>query len=262
MERLIKEKNINPKTIENAVKASTEEVEIEMKKAAEETIRKLNLKNIHPELMKMLGRLKYRTSYGQNILQHSTEVALLAGAMAAELGVDVDLAKRAGLFHDIGKAVSSDSNASHVELGVEITERCNEHPVVINAVLAHHEEAEPIAPESVLVTAADKISGARPGARRESLEAYTQRIGKLEELANSYEGVAKSYALSAGREIRVIVEPEKLSDSEADLLARNISEKIESTLEYPGQIKITVLRRLVHTQYTNFQKGNYSGDNA
>jgi len=262
MEKLIREKNINPNTIEKIVDQASAEVEVTMKKAAEATLQKLQLKDVHPDLMKMLGRLKYRTSYGQNILHHSMEVASLAGAMAAELGLDVSLAKRAGLFHDIGKAMSSDSNASHVELGVEITERCNEHPVVTNAVLAHHEEAEPIAPEAVLVTAADKISGARPGARRETLEAYTQRIGKLEELANSFDGVAKTFALSAGREIRVIVEPENVSDGEADLLARNIAEKIEASLEYPGQIKVTVLRRLVTTQYTDFRKNNHVGESV
>ena len=262
MSNMVKEKNINPKTIDQLVNKAQEVVEKEMKKAANETVERLKLKNVHPELMQMLGRLMYRTSYGQNILQHSTEVALLAGAMAAELNLDVPLAKRAGLFHDIGKAISNDSNASHVELGVEITTRCNEHPVVTNSVLAHHEEAEPIAPESVLVTAADKISGARPGARRESLEAYTQRIEKLEELANSFEGVAKTFALSAGREIRVIVEPENVSDERADLLAQDIAEKIEGTLEYPGQIKVTVLRRLVTTQYTDFQRKGYMNENA
>ncbi|MCK5075448.1 MAG: ribonuclease Y [Calditrichia bacterium] len=262
MSKLVKEKNINPKTIEQLINKAQEVVEKEMKASANATIERLNLKDVHPELMQMLGRLMYRTSYGQNILQHSTEVSLLAGAMAAELNLDVQLAKRAGLFHDIGKAISNDSNASHVELGVEITTRCNEHPVVINSVLAHHEEAEPIAPESVLVTAADKISGARPGARRESLEAYTQRIEKLEELANSFDGVAKTFALSAGREIRVIVEPDNVTDARADLLAQDIAEKIESTLEYPGQIKVTVLRRLVTTQYTDFQRKGYMNDNA
>lgn len=262
MSRLIKEKNINPKTIESLYNKAKNDVEKEMAAAAEATLSKLQLKNVHPELKQMLGRLKYRTSYGQNILHHSTEVALLAGKMAAELNLDVELAKRAGLFHDIGKAISNDTNASHVELGVEITTRCNEHPVVINSVLAHHEEADPIAPEAVLVTASDKISGARPGARRESLEAYTQRIEKLEELANSFDGVAKTFALSAGREIRVIVEPENVTDETADMLAQDIAEKIEGTLEYPGQIKVTVLRRLITTQYTDFQRKGYNGENV
>jgi ribonuclease Y len=262
MTRLVKEKNINPKIIANEMKRATREVERKMREAAEAALHKLALKDVHAELKEHLGRLLYRTSYGQNILHHSTEVALLAGGMAAELGLDVDLAKRAGLFHDIGKSISHDANASHVELGVQITERCNEHPVVINSVLAHHEEAEPIAAESVLVTAADKISGARPGARRESLEAYTQRIEKLEEMANSFEGVAKTYAISAGREIRVIVEPEKVTDAQAELLASNIAEKIEGSLEYPGQIKVTVLRRLITTEFTDFQRRGQNHPNA
>jgi ribonuclease Y len=195
--------------------------------------------------------LKYRTSYGQNILQHSKEVAWLAGGMAAELGLDVALAKRAALFHDIGKAVSGDSEGSHVSIGVELATRCKEHPVVINSILAHHEEADPISPISVLVTAADRISGARPGARRESLEAYAERISKLEELANSFEGVGKTFALSAGREIRVMIMPEKISDAEAKLLASDIATKIKETMEYPGQIKVTVIRQTVNNSYTD-----------
>lgn len=245
MERLIKGKNINPKTIDTEVEKAKKIVDDSVRRAANETLKELNIKNVHPELKECLGRLKYRTSYGQNILHHSKEVAWLAGNMAAEFGLDVQLARRAGLFHDIGKAVSSDSEGSHVSIGVELTKKYNEHPVVINSVLAHHEEAEPISPISVLVTAADRISGARPGARRESLEAYAQRITKLEELANSFEGVAKTYALSAGREIRVMVVPTKLTDAEADLLASDIARKIKDTMEYPGQIKVTVIRQLI-----------------
>lgn len=244
MEYLISKKNIHPKAIEQAVAKSQKIVDESIRKASEETLKSLNVHKVHPEMRNLLGRLKYRSSYGQNILQHSVEVATLAGNMAAELGMDVTLARRAGLFHDIGKAVSNDSEGSHVTLGVEITERCNEHPVVINSVLAHHEEADPIHPVSVLVTAADRISGARPGARRESLEAYAQRIAKLEDLANSFEGVAKTYALSAGREIRVIIQPEKLTDNEADMLASDIARKIKESMEYPGQIKVTVIRHL------------------
>jgi len=251
MERLIKIKNINPKNIETEVEKATREVDASVKKAAEETLQELKIKNVHPEMREHLGRLKYRTSYGQNILQHSKEVAWLAGGMAAELGLDVALAKRAGLFHDIGKAVSGDSEGSHVSIGVELATRCNEHAVVINSILAHHEEAEPISPLSVLVTAADRISGARPGARRESLEAYAERITKLEELANSFEGVGKTYALSAGREIRVMIMPEKISDVETKLLAADIARKIKETMEYPGQIKVTVIRQTIANSFTD-----------
>ncbi len=250
MERLIQSKNINPQAIETEVARATKIVEENIRKAAEQTLKELNIKNVHPEMREWLGRLKYRTSYGQNILQHSKEVALLAGHMAAELGLDVALARRAGLFHDIGKAVSNDSEGSHVTIGVELATRCKEHPVVINAILAHHEEAEPISPISVLVTAADRISGARPGARRESLEAYTQRIKKLEELGNSFEGVAKTYAISAGREVRVIVIPEAVSDVEVDMLASDIARKSKESMEYPGQIKVTVIRRLIEQSST------------
>jgi ribonuclease Y len=251
MERLIKIKNINPKTIDTEVEKATREVEASVKKASEDTLKELKIKNVHPEMREYLGRLKYRTSYGQNILQHSKEVAWLAGGMAAELGLDVELAKRAGLFHDIGKAVSGDSEGSHVSIGVDLATRCKDHPVVINSILAHHEEADPISPISVLVTAADRISGARPGARRESLEAYAERITKLEELANSFEGVGKTYALSAGREIRVMIMPEKLSDAETKLLAADIANKIKETMEYPGQIKVTVIRQTVTNSFTD-----------
>jgi ribonuclease Y len=250
MERLIKSKNINPKQIDSEVEKAQKVVDDSIRNAANETLKELNIRDVPQELKEHLGRLKYRTSYGQNILHHSKEVAWLAGNLAAEFGLDVSLARRAGLFHDIGKAVSSDSEGSHVSIGVEITQKFNEHPVVINAVLAHHEESEPISPISVLVTAADRISGARPGARRESLEAYAQRITKLEELANSFEGVAKTYALSAGREIRVMVVPTELSDTEADLLASDIARKIKETMEYPGQIKVTVIRHLVSRSST------------
>ncbi|MFC2088596.1 ribonuclease Y [Calditrichota bacterium] len=250
MEYLIKTKNINPKLIEQAKSRAQKEVDRSITKAAEDTIRELRIKEVHPRLKECLGRLKYRYSYGQNMLQHSKEVSLLTGAMALELGFNVKLAKRAGLFHDIGKALTSNTEGSHVTLGVEICEKYNEHEVVINSILAHHEEAEPISPISVLVTAADKISGSRPGARRDTLEAYTKRISTLEDIANSFDGVSKTYAISAGREIRVIVEPENIDDKNAEMLATEISEKIKESMEYPGNIKVCVIRNTVVSRYT------------
>ena len=251
MGKLIHKKNINPKSIEQEVQEATRSVNREMKKAADDTITRLNLQNVKQEMKEYLGRLRYRTSYGQNILQHSIEVAFLTGNMASELGLDVNLARRAGLFHDIGKAISNETEGSHVDLGVEVCERNSEHEIVINAVLAHHEEAEPISPISVLVTAADKISGARPGARRETLEAYAQRIHKVEEMANSFEGVGKTYALSAGREIRVIVEPNNVNDENTQILATDIANKIKENMEYPGQIKVTVIRQTQAVKFTD-----------
>ncbi len=243
MESLIKTKNINVNTIQQAVKKAKGEVNRTIQKVADDTLKELGLKNVHPLMREHLGRLRYRYSYGQNQLQHSKEVAFLSGAMAAELGFNIKLARRAGLFHDIGKAVSSHAEGSHVTLGVELAEKCREHEVVINSILAHHEEAEPISPISVLVTAADKISGSRPGARRDTLEAYTKRITQLEEIGNSFDGVNKTYAISAGREVRVIVEPTKLTDEQCMVLSSDIAEKIKKTMEYPGQIKVTVIRR-------------------
>ena len=251
MGKLIQKKNINPKSIEQEVKEASRIVHKEMKKMADEALNRLNIQGVKQEMREYLGRLRYRTSYGQNILQHSMEVALLSGNMASELGLDVNLARRAGLFHDIGKAISNESEGSHVALGVEVCERNNEHEIVINAVLAHHEEAEPISPISVLVTASDKISGARPGARRETLEAYAQRIHKLEDMANSFEGVGKTYALSAGREIRVIVEPNNVNDENTKILASDIAKKIKENMEYPGQIKVTVIRQTQAVKYTD-----------
>jgi len=251
MTQLIKGRNIHQKTIQQAVQKATSEVRRNMQMAAEETLRELKLAGVHPLMREHLGRLLYRYSYGQNMLQHSKEVAYLSGALAAELGFNVKLARRAGLFHDIGKAVSNNSEGSHVTLGVELATKCNEHEVVINAILAHHEEAEPISPISVLVTAADKISGSRPGARRDSLEAYTKRITKLEEIGNSFEGVSNTYAISAGREVRIIVEPEKISDEKVGILSSDIAAKIKETMEYPGQIKVCVIRRTITSRYTD-----------
>ena len=251
MENLIKAKNINPGLIEQAIAKAAKEVDRQIIKAAEDTLAELSIKGIHHKIKECLGRLKFRYSYGQNMLHHSKEVAILAGKMASELGFNVKLAKRAGLLHDIGKALTVNSEGSHVQLGVELCEKFKEHEVVINSILAHHEEAPPISPISVLVTAADKISGSRPGARRDTLEAYTKRITGLEEIANSFDGVAKTYAISAGREVRVIVEPERLDDERAALLSDEIASKIKQEMEYPGQIKVCVIRQTIASKVTD-----------
>ncbi len=251
MLRLIENPNIQPEYIEDVVEKVRRQVENAMNKAADETLSELNLKNVPPEMKQMLGRLKYRTSYGQNVLQHSKEVALLAGMMAAELGYDVQLTRRAGLFHDIGKAASGDSEGSHVTIGVEVTTRNKEHEVVVNSVLAHHDEAEPIHPISQLVTAADIISGSRPGARREPLEAYGARIDKLQQIASQFEGVSKVYAIFAGREIRIVVEADKMDDAQAAMLSSNVAQKIQNEMQFPGQIKVVVIRERRVVRFTN-----------
>jgi len=251
MQHLIKNKNVNVNIIQQMVNRAKNEVQRSILKAADATLREMKINDVHPLMRENLGRLKYRYSYGQNMLQHSKEVAYLAGSMAAELGFDVKLARRAGLFHDIGKAISNHSEGSHVTLGVELAQKCHEHEIVINAILAHHEEADPISPISVLVTAADKISGSRPGARRDTLEAYTKRITKLEEIANSFDGVSKTYAISAGREIRVIVEPDKIKDDQAMVLSSDIAMKIRESMEFPGQIKVCVIRNTIASKYTD-----------
>jgi len=251
MQSMIKNKNINVNSIQQSVQKATKEVQRSIQKAADETLRELKLNDVHPQMKENLGRLRYRYSYGQNMLAHSKEVAFLAGKMASELGFNVKLARRAGLFHDIGKSISNSSEGSHVTLGVELAQKCREHEIVINSILAHHEEAEPISPISVLVTAADKISGSRPGARRDTLEAYTKRITKLEEIANSFEGVSKTDAISAGREIRVIVEPDKIPDAQAQVLSSDIANKIRESMEFPGQIKVCVIRQTIASKYTD-----------
>jgi ribonuclease Y len=255
MENLIKTKNINPNLIEQALSKATKEVNRNIAKSAEDTLNELGLRGIHPNIKECLGRLRYRYSYGQNMLQHSKEVALLSGALAAELGFSIKLARRAGLLHDIGKALTVNSEGSHVQLGVELCTKHKEHEVVINSIMAHHEEAEPISPISVLVTAADKISGSRPGARRDTLEAYTKRITSLEEIANSFDGVSKTYAISAGREIRVIVEPDRLTDEQTAILSSDIAAKIKQEMEYPGQIKVCVIRQTIASKLTDEFEG-------
>ncbi len=249
LEKLLKSGKINPQRVEQVIRQSEKEMEQIIWKTGNEAVREVGVGRVHPEMIKMLGRLKYRTSYGQNVLQHSKEVAFLTGAMAAELGFDVRLAKRAGLFHDIGKALSQNSESTHTQIGVELAKKYKEHPVVINAIASHHEDEEPTHPISILVSAADSISGSRPGARRETLEGYVRRIDRLEKLADSFDGVAKAYAISAGREVRVIVEPEEISDDAAFVLASDIAHKIQSDMEYPGHIKVTVIRETRAIQY-------------
>ncbi len=244
LERLIADGRIHPARIEEVVQKTTLELEEEILKEGENTLLQLGLHNMHPELVRSVGKMKYRASYGQNLLQHSIEVAFLTGIMAAELGLDQILAKRAGLLHDIGKTVDKTVEGPHALIGYEMTKKYKEHPIVVNAVGSHHEDIEMEHPIAALVQAADAISGARPGARREPIESYVKRLENLESLAKSFEGVAKTYAIQAGREIRVVVEQDKVDDSVAEKLAREIATKIETEMEYPGQIKVTVIREV------------------
>ena len=242
IEKLIDDGRIHPAKIEEMVEKAREELSEEIKEAGERACLEAGVNNLHPEVVKLLGKLKYRTSYGQNVLNHSVEVSNLARIMAEELGVNPKIARRAGLLHDIGKALDHDMEGTHVELGVEVLKKFKENSIVINAVEAHHGDVEPQTLEAVLVQAADAISASRPGARRETLEAYIKRLEKLEEIANSFEGVDKSFAIQAGREIRLIVKPEKVNDDNMVILAREVAKKIENEMEYPGEIKINVVR--------------------
>jgi ribonuclease Y len=249
LEKLINDGRIHPARIEEIVEKTKKEMEESLQEIGEQVLLETGVHNVHPELVKLLGKLKYRTSYGQNVLQHAKEVAFLAGLMAADLGLDAALAKRAGLLHDIGKAIDKTTEGTHTEIGAEITRKYKEHPIVINSIASHHEDVEPISPISVLVQAADAISGSRPGARRETLEGYVKRLQKLEQLAESFSGVVKTYAIQAGREIRVMVEHEQIDDAMADQLASDISQKIHNEMEYPGQIKVTVIREYRAVDY-------------
>lgn len=249
IEKLVMDGRIHPARIEEVVETVKKELEEKIKQEGESVILELRIQDIHPELVKLLGRLKYRTSYGQNVLQHSKEVAYLATIMAKELGLDANVAMRAGILHDIGKAVDKEVEGTHTELSVELTRKYGEKEKVIQAIASHHRDIDFPSIEAVLVQAADTLSAARPGARRELLEAYVKRLEKLEEIANSYEGVAKSFALQAGREIRIIVESQKISDDKAYLAAKEIAQKIKEELDYPGQIKVTVIREMRAVEY-------------
>ncbi|MFR8738779.1 MAG: ribonuclease Y, partial [Eubacterium sp.] len=242
LEKLVVDGRIQPTRIEEMVNKAKKEVETMIREEGEAATLEVGVHGIHPELVKLLGKMKFRTSYGQNALKHSIEVAHLSGLLAAELGLDVRVAKRAGLLHDIGKAVDHEMEGTHIQLGVDLCRKYKESAVIINAVEAHHGDVEPETLIACIVQAADAISAARPGARRETLETYTNRLKQLEDITNSYEGVEKSFAIQAGREVRVMVIPEKVSDADMVIMARNISKQIESELEYPGQIKVNIVR--------------------
>jgi len=249
IEKLVADGRIHPARIEDIVEQVKVELEEKIKQEGENTLLELGIQNMHPELVKYLGKLKYRTSYGQNVLQHSKEVALLAALMARELGLQVTVALRAGLLHDIGKAVDKDYEGTHTELSVELTKKYGETEAVVQAIASHHRDIDFPSVEAVLVQAADTLSAARPGARRELLETYVQRLEKLEQIATSFEGVAKAFALQAGREIRIIVDAQKISDDQAAVIARDIAQKIKEELDYPGQIKVMVIREMRAVEY-------------
>ena len=251
LEKLIVDGRIHPARIEEMVEKAQKEVETMIREEGEAATLEVGVHGIHPELVRLLGKMKFRTSYGQNALKHSIEVAQLAGLLAAEVGVDVRTAKRAGLLHDIGKSVDHEQEGSHIQIGVELCRKYKESPIIINAVESHHGDVEPESLIACLVQAADTISAARPGARRETLDTYTNRLKQLEDISNGFKGVEKSFAIQAGREIRIMVVPEQISDADMVLLARNIAKQIESELEYPGQIKVNVIRE---SRVTDFAK--------
>lgn len=251
LEKLIQDGRIHPARIEETVEKVKKELDVQIKEAGEAAMFECGIFGLHPEIVKLLGRLKFRTSYGQNVLKHSIEVSHLAGVMATELGVDVALAKRAGLLHDLGKAVDFEVEGTHMQIGGDLAKKYRENHNVINAILAHHGDVEPKTIEAVLVQAADSISGARPGARRETTTNYIKRLQKLEEISSSFKGIEKCYAIQAGREVRVLVKPEQISDAQTLFLAKDIAKKIEQEMEYPGQIKVNVIRE---TRATEFAK--------
>ncbi|MBI4313734.1 MAG: ribonuclease Y [Candidatus Omnitrophica bacterium] len=249
LERLIEDGRIHPSRVEEVVAKVKQEMETTVKDAGEQATAELGIHNLHPELVKLVGKLKYRTSYGQNVLQHAKEVAYLAGYLAAELKLDVNIAKRAGLLHDIAKAVSQEMEGTQAEVGMQLLKKYGEKEDVIHAVEAHHQDIEAHSPYAVLVQAADAISAARPGARRESLDNYVKRLEKLEQAAKSFKGVSEAYAIQAGREVRVMVQPDQVDDAQTAALARDITKKIQATTDFPGQIKVTVIRELRATEY-------------
>ena len=251
LEKLIQDGRIHPTRIEETFNKSQKEVDATIKKAGEDATFETGVHNVHNELIKLLGRLKYRTSYGQNVLTHSLEVAHIAGLIAGELGVDVTMAKRAGLLHDIGKSIDHEVEGSHVTIGGDIAKKYKEDAIIVNAIMAHHGDVEPTSTIACIVAAADAISAARPGARRENIENYIKRLQKLEEIATSFNGIEKAFAISAGREVRIMVKPEDVNDQSMILVGREIAKKIESEMEYPGQIKVNLIRE---TRVVDFAK--------